>query len=503
MVGILILGSSGLLGRELFYSLSKNNTYNVFGTFNTNKFTDSDNLIKFSYNSSNDFVNLLDIIKDKQIGIIINSIVERNVDTCEKNWDRTYNLNVNLVESLIDLCYADHIKLIQISTDYVYDGHNPPYSPSSNPNPIQNYGITKLIAELRIKSRLQNYLILRVPVLYSTTQTKLDESSPIQNIKYALDLSQTKKIDNYNKRFPTNVTMVAKFINNNLENIGEFNLQADKYYTKYQMIQWACNTINVDSSRFIPFNDISKNRPINTCFSEECFVESTFLKDYLEILQKYKCLTINNDCFIMIDLDGTLMDSDLIHYECYKKSLTNNNVSIDLDENTFYKLINNNELDKYLLERVDEDTYHFVKKEKNKLMCYTKIIKFNKNADIFLNFLLDNNINFAVCTNTSRQIVQHFINIENNLLKKCRFICREDYNNPKPSSDCWTIAKDKYYKGEKHIIGIENTLSGYNSIKDIVDICYVYKSIPNIDIDTILFDDYSQILKNKVEIYNA
>ena len=39
------------------------------------------------------------------------------------------------------------MKFVQISTDYIFDGKNGPYSEFSNPNPINKYGLSKLNGE--------------------------------------------------------------------------------------------------------------------------------------------------------------------------------------------------------------------------------------------------------------------------------------------------------------------------------------------------------------------
>ena len=157
---IFIFGASGLLGRSIFKIFKNNHT--VYGTYSTNIF---DSLIKFNYNEES-----IDVLKtffiEKKINIIINCIAERNIDICERYWNKAFKLNVQFLEELIIICKELNIKLVHISTDYIYDGNKPPYSHNSIPNPIQNYGITKLISEYRIQNSLNNFIIIRVPVIF-------------------------------------------------------------------------------------------------------------------------------------------------------------------------------------------------------------------------------------------------------------------------------------------------------------------------------------------------
>lgn len=60
--------------------------------------------------------------------------------------------------------------LIYISTDYVFDGTTPPYEVEDKPNPLNFYGQTKLDGEEAIKSVYPEAVILRVPILYGSTE---------------------------------------------------------------------------------------------------------------------------------------------------------------------------------------------------------------------------------------------------------------------------------------------------------------------------------------------
>lgn len=497
-MSILILGSSGLLGRSIFNYFT-NNHISTYGTYNTNKFTDK-NLINFSYQMKGDINKLLDYINTYNIKIIINSIVERDVDICENNWNKTFKMNVSIVEELIYICQNINIKLIQLSTDYIYDGNNPPYSVNSCPNPLQNYGISKLIAEYRIINNIKDYIILRIPVLYSTNQINLCESSPFQVIKLALDLSiNNKYVDNYNKRFPTNVDDVSFFLKSILDKNGIFNYSSHLSLTKYEMVKLACDFLCADSNRFIKIDDISYNRPVNTCFKDEYINNHNFFNDVTEVISKYRHDKINNsNSILLIDLDGTILDTDKLHQKCYLDSLQELNINLDLSN--YYDLINTNSLDNYLLTKLPKSEYELLKKLKTKKMLSINQVDYIAESNIFLNYLLEKNYNFCIVTNTSRKIVEHYIKLENNLLTKCNFICREDYELPKPNPDCWKTALQKYYNNEKYIIGIENTLSGFNSLNLITNFIYVLKSLPiKYNMDSYFFTDFSQILKYRVD----
>ena len=75
-------------------------------------------------------------------------------------------LNGELPGRLAQLSKSLKFKLLYISTDYVFDGNSPPYTPSSQTNPVNLYGRTKRDGELAVLGvEGANVVVIRVPVL--------------------------------------------------------------------------------------------------------------------------------------------------------------------------------------------------------------------------------------------------------------------------------------------------------------------------------------------------
>ena len=76
---------------------------------------------------------------------------------------------------------------------------------------------------------------------------------------------------------------------------------------------------------------------------------------------------------------------------------------------------------------------------------------------------------------------------------------RENYIYQKPHSECYELAKKLYYKNEGCVIGIENTLIGYKSIKKITECLYMVTNKHHYDYnkllkqDVYLIDDFLEI----------
>jgi dTDP-4-dehydrorhamnose reductase len=87
----------------------------------------------------------------------------KDVKKCEESYDLAYNINTKPIEDIIGIIEKEQldIKLIYLSSDYVFDGINGNYSPDDLTNPQTNYGRTKLASESLLKKSKINYKIIR------------------------------------------------------------------------------------------------------------------------------------------------------------------------------------------------------------------------------------------------------------------------------------------------------------------------------------------------------
>jgi len=212
--------------------------------------------------------------------------------------------------------------------------------------------------------------------------------------------------------------------------------------------------------------------------------------------KKYKHPKINFEnkdlFFILLDLDGTIIDSDNAHYNAYKKTFEKYNIDF-LDRNAWKNMITNSNIDIYLRSIFDEETFKIVKREKQEYLKDEKI-QFTKNSDKFICFLIENDFNFCVVTNTGTETVRIFKEKLPLLDKINQWVYREDCILPKPDGECYELAKHKYYKNEPFIIGFEDSMVGYHALKHHTDLIYMYD---NEEIfknnDCFLIDDYNKI----------
>ena len=150
---ILVTGSNGQLGSEI-RELSKSIKADFF--FDALDITDQDALKSF--------------IKTNKIDTIINCAAYTAVDRAEDDEVLANRVNHQAVKYLAEISKENGIKLIHVSTDYVFDGEScKPYKEDDKTNPITVYGKTKLKGEKAIQEVApKNSVIIRTSWVYSS-----------------------------------------------------------------------------------------------------------------------------------------------------------------------------------------------------------------------------------------------------------------------------------------------------------------------------------------------
>ena len=153
---ILITGGNGQLGSEIKEIAS---AYKKF----TFIYADLPELDICDFESLNGFVN------KHNIQAVINCAAYTAVDKAETDIETAERVNALGVENIVKVMQAVNGKVIQISTDYVFDGTNhTPYIEDDIVNPLGIYGITKLKGENKIFNSDINGIVIRTSWLYSS-----------------------------------------------------------------------------------------------------------------------------------------------------------------------------------------------------------------------------------------------------------------------------------------------------------------------------------------------
>lgn len=147
-----ITGANGQLGIELRRKLARRKR--VFATDAELDICDAAAVDRF--------------IAGNGINTIINCAAYTNVEAAEENAGLCYRVNEIGVKTLADAAFKADAALVQISTDYVFDGgKRTPYKESDPPAPLSVYGASKLAGERAMQLSGCRGVIVRTAWLYS------------------------------------------------------------------------------------------------------------------------------------------------------------------------------------------------------------------------------------------------------------------------------------------------------------------------------------------------
>ncbi len=154
MKSIIITGCNGQLGRAINKELAVNTEYQLVNTDVGE--LDITNVDK-----------VLELARDVKPYAIINCAAHTAVDLCETDVDRAYQINAIGPRNLSIAATETGAKLVQVSTDYVFDGFGENVlTEFDKTNPQGVYGKSKLAGEQFVKDFAQKYFIIRTAWLY-------------------------------------------------------------------------------------------------------------------------------------------------------------------------------------------------------------------------------------------------------------------------------------------------------------------------------------------------
>ena len=213
MNNILVTGSSGQVGSEIREISSNYNDYNF-------TFTDIDKLDISKHAAVKEFIEI------NQINIIINCAAYTAVEKAESESEIADTINHIAVSNFAQIAKEKNIKLIHISTDYVFDGLSMnPYKETDQPNPQSVYGKTKLDGELAMQRiNPANSIIIRTSWVYSKygnnfVKTMLELASKRDKLSVVFDQIGS----------PTNAADLAKLILTTLPKIKNESVEIYHY----------------------------------------------------------------------------------------------------------------------------------------------------------------------------------------------------------------------------------------------------------------------------------
>ena len=243
---VLVTGSNGLLGQKILENL-RTNDYTIIATSKGENRVKQDNY--YTYES-------LDITQEEEVNrilnlyspdVVFNTAAMTNVDLCEDERAMCDKLNIHAVGLLANSCLKIDAHLIHISTDFVFDGKDGPYSENDIPNPLSYYGKSKYKSEKLLNTHLCKSSILRTIVLFGIAEN-LTKNNIVLWAKDQLENSNKINIIDDEFRAPTLAEDLAEacVLVAQKKAFGIFHICGKDLMSIYEMVVVIANFYNFD-----------------------------------------------------------------------------------------------------------------------------------------------------------------------------------------------------------------------------------------------------------------
>jgi len=249
---ILITGSNGLLGQHLVKMLIEHTAYEVVATGKGNcrlpfKLTALYNYYPLDIT---DGVAVQTFIKLHKPDVVVHAAAMTQPDPCELNPIDCWEVNVTATRFLIDAAEEVKAFFIFLSTDFVFDGLNGPYTETDIPGPVNYYGSSKLAAEKSVmESSLLQWAIVRTVLVYGNILVG-NRSNVISWVKENLEQEKPIKVVGDQWRTPTYVEDLAKGILLVIQKkaTGIYHISGEEGLSPYDMAVATADYLHLDKS---------------------------------------------------------------------------------------------------------------------------------------------------------------------------------------------------------------------------------------------------------------
>ncbi|CAL1699582.1 unnamed protein product [Somion occarium] len=277
---VIVTGASGVLGSAV-YSAFKNAGHTTLGLAHSRTTGDLQKLDLLDQDA------VAKVFGEFKPDWVIHCAAERRPDVAEKDPEGARKLNASVPAFLARLSETLRFTLMYISTDYVFDGTSPPYTPASAPNPVNLYGQTKRDGEIAVLEVTgSNSIVLRLPV-YGPAPKNSDTAVNILIDVVSDQSGKQYKMDHYATRYPTNVVDIADFLVR-LTTLPPtvsippiLHYSAEEPFTKYEMCLIFARVLGLPHGHIIPDAEPPKGDAATTR-PRDCHLYTRETEDLME-----------------------------------------------------------------------------------------------------------------------------------------------------------------------------------------------------------------------------
>ena len=262
MKKLLVTGANGLLGQNVVKQLANQNNYEVYATargecrFNL---PEGINYVQLDLTSEE---SLSKAFNDIQPDLVIHTAAMTNVDKCEQEKEECWKINVVATENIIKAVKSQDAYLVNVSTDFVFDGEDGPYVETDKPNPVSYYGESKLKGEELCEQYGIRYSTVRTIIVYGVVDN-MSRSNLVLWTKKSLENKQDIKVINDQFRSPTWAGDLAwaciKLAE--LEKEGIYHISGETTKSIYEWVEEVVEYFDLDDQYISPVSSADLNQP--------------------------------------------------------------------------------------------------------------------------------------------------------------------------------------------------------------------------------------------------
>lgn len=271
MKRILVTGSNGLLGQKLTETILADSELELIATGRGSDRFPQNGRYEYATLDVSNSQQVEEVLRKFKPDAVIHTAAKTNVDECENNKDECWTANVDAVKNLISACEKYKIHLIHLSTDFIFDGEDGPYTEESEPHPLSYYGLTKLESELLLKSSKCSWTIIRTIIVYGIVND-MSRSNIVLWAKGALEKELPINVVNDQWRMPTLAEDLANccILAAKKKAQGVYNASGKDMMSILELVERVADYWKLDRSLITPISSSSLNqsarRPKRTGF---------------------------------------------------------------------------------------------------------------------------------------------------------------------------------------------------------------------------------------------
>ncbi len=247
---ILITGANGLLGQHLVKLILNATKHEVQATSKREpRQVIQDNRIHYYSLDITDGMAVNLMMEKLAPDIIIHCAALTQVDECEQQPIKAWEINVTATRFLVDAAKKINAFMVFVSTDFVFDGIHGPYRETDDVNPVSYYGSTKVAAEKAVSESGLPYAIVRTCLLYGNILFGT-RSNIVSWVKENLEAGKKIKVVSDQWRTPTYIEDLAKGIVLIAEKkaTGLFHISGKDFLSPYDMAIATADYLHLDKT---------------------------------------------------------------------------------------------------------------------------------------------------------------------------------------------------------------------------------------------------------------